>query len=595
MKNFNLAAIHHQNKEEYRYCNSDGTVVLMLRTGRGDWEKVTAYISNGYGAKNFYQSTQVQMYLAAQDEMFDYYKIKFDPEDPRIRYIFALENKGIKLFYNPDGVKSEKELVTSEGVVTFVYAYAYPAEPKPEWARGCVAYQIFPDRFCRKGKMEKNIERWNSKNITSDKFFGGNIAGMISSVPYLKRLGIQMVYMTPIFLSDTSHRYNTFDYYQIDPMIGTKEELKELVDTLHKAGIKIMLDGVFNHSGQEFAPYKDAIEKRENSEYYDWFFFGAKESPECGYACFAHEKYMPKLNLKNPAAAEYFANVGRYWIRECGIDGWRLDVSPEVHPDFWRYFRREVKKENPDILIVAECWDDSREWCNNGDMFDSTMHYVWSRAVWQMFGGRDITIKEFDARINRAFVTYPEEVTEVLWNILGSHDTMRILTRVGERLESLEAAAFFQMTCPGIPIIYYGDEIGMKGENDPYCRYPMKWNDTKENNVLRYYKLLAHLRQKYPSLMYGDYKTYLVDDEAGIYAYTRNYKNESMLCIICAKDIDQSRVTIAIPNELAKRIYLRDEISSERYNCANANLVLPYKYGKCYAFPITKTLDQLMK
>lgn len=205
--------------------------------------------------------------------------------------------------------------------------------------------------------------------VANEYRFGGNLKGILEAVPYLAELGVGVVYMTPIFLSDTSHRYNTFDYYQIDPLLGSLEDLKALADALHERGIRIVLDGVFNHCGLGFAPFQDAMEKGKASPYYDWFFFG--EQYPCGYMTFGEKwAYMPKLNMQNEACAEYFLDVGRYWLREAHVDGWRLDVSPEVYPDFWRQFRRAVKKTNPNAIMIAECWDDSREWCTIGDMFD---------------------------------------------------------------------------------------------------------------------------------------------------------------------------------------------------------------------------------
>ena len=250
----------------------------------------------------------------------------------------------------------------------FHSALSDTAKEQPQWARGCVGYQIFPDRFRRVDVPgEETVEPWGSKRVANEYRFGGNLKGILEAVPYLAELGVGVVYMTPIFLSDTSHRYNTFDYYQIDPLLGTLEDLRNLADALHEKGIRIVLDGVFNHCGLGFAPFKDAMEKGKGSEYYDWFFFG--EQYPCGYMTFGEKwAYMPKLNMQNEACAAYFLDVGRYWLREAHVDGWRLDVSPEVYPDFWRQFRRAVMAANPNAIMIAECWHDSREWCNVGDV-----------------------------------------------------------------------------------------------------------------------------------------------------------------------------------------------------------------------------------
>ena len=330
-------------------------------------------------------------------------------------------------------------------------------------------------------------------------------------------------------LSDTSHRYNTFDYFKIDPLLGTEDDLRELCDLLHENGMRLVMDGVFNHSGLGFAPFKDAIKKGRQSKYYNWFFFD-EEMPH-GYHTFGDWKYMPKLNLANPDCAKYFLTVGKYWIDKCHIDGWRLDVSPEVWPDFWRQYKKMMRQANPDSLMIAECWDDSREWLTQGDMFDSTMHYVLSRAIWSRFCRHDISLKEFDHLINRATMLYPQRTQEVLWTFLGSHDTQRIRTRAGGDVRMACASAFFQFTYLGIPIIYYGDELGMEGGDDPFCRFPMRWDDVKGNPVHEHFQKLAHIRAAVPALREGSFRTWAVE-ENGLYAYLRQTEEQTVLCAV---------------------------------------------------------------
>lgn len=594
MKDINLAAIYHDPFGEYRYTLENGDIVIMIRVACGNWDNV--YVVSFPNYDSYFgkeDNKRVAMQLQARDSMYDYYRAIFSVEDPRLKYIFELNSADIKLYFTPEGIRTFESLQDKNNQPAFVYSYAYPAEKKPDWAKGAIAYQVFPDRFCRVGRLEDGMEKWDSSNIDNDRIFGGNIKGITSRVPYLKRLGVNIVYMNPIFKSNTAHRYNTNDYFRVDPRLGTEKDLKELCDTLHKHGMYIVLDAVFNHCGTQFGPFQDAYARKENSVFYNWFFFNAKESTDKGYAGFSFESTMPKLNLKNPPTAEYFIEVGKYWIDKCDIDGWRIDVGPEVYPEFWRDFRKAIKNKKPDCILINECWGDSRYWCNEGDMFDGNMNYTWSDPVWKLFANQSISIADFDALINRNLIAYRLNVLPILWNMLGSHDTQRFLTRAGERLESLEAAAFYQFTSPGTPIIYYGDELGMNGGDDPECRKPMDWENSSNNKVLRYYKLLTQLRRRFEPLAYGDYKTYLVDDENGIYAYTRSYANETMLCIICAKDTGITKVSIKLPSVEAKRVYILDEVSQERYNCSNAYITLPFKYGRSYCFSLTKTLDQL--
>ncbi len=538
MRSINLGAIYHQPWLEYRHALPDGRVCIRIRTGREDWEEVHLWAANMYGpGPSMKRAQKLPMERMWRDENHDWYECIFLPSDPRIHYAFCLSRDGFSLLVDQDGMYPAS-LRDPEDMACFPFAYAYQELKKPDWARGAVGYQIFPDRFRRSpvlGAAAQAVEPWDSTRYANEFRFGGNLMGIRQAIPYLTKLGVGVVYMTPIFLSDTSHRYNTFDYYTVDPLLGTLKELRALSDELHTAGIRIVLDGVFNHSGVRFPPFVDAVRKGPDSEYFDWFFFN-KEKYACGYATFAHTPDMPKLNLQNEAAAAYFVQVGRYWLKQAHVDGWRLDVSPEVWPDFWRQFRKAVLDENPDAILVAECWDDSRQWVSQGDMFDSTMHYVLSRAMWLYFAERKISLQAFDARVNKAMALYPCAVQEVLWNFLGSHDTPRFLTRAGGDESRLRAAVFFQMTHPGVPIVYYGDELGLTGGPDPDCRRPMPWGKTEGNALLTYYKQLISLRNGSDALRHGTFKTWHIGSD-GLYAYLRKSETQEALVIFNTADI----------------------------------------------------------
>ena len=529
MRNIHFDAVYHMPWLEYRHATPEGKVVLRLQTGRGDFSRITAKVTSNYNYPDYFQNAmQVEMKVAYRDEFHDWYECVFTPEDVRVKYLFILESDEQVFKLDAAGLHFGRDYYEDISE-SFAFAYAYAAPAMPEWAKGCVGYQIFPDRFRREGENEPGLEPWTSDRVQNEFRYGGNLRGMIKAVPYLKELGVQMVYSTPMFLSDSSHRYNTFDYFLIDPLLGTEDDLRELCDELHKNGMKLIMDGVFNHSGIEFAPFKDAKEKGKDSKYYNWFFFDNTE--ECGYQTFGHWPYMPKLNLQNPDCADYFLRVGRYWIEKCHIDGWRLDVSPEVWPDFWRQYRKMIKTANPEGIMIAECWDDSREWLTQGDMFDATMHYVLSRNIWNRFCHHKISLSQFDACLNRSLMLYPERINQVLWTFLGSHDTARLRTRAGGDLRMLHAASFFQFTFPGAPIIYYGDELGMQGGDDPYCRFPMEWHNVEGNPTHAHYQKLAHLRAANPALRVGAFRTWQVE-ENGLYAYLRKSDDQQLLCLI---------------------------------------------------------------
>ena len=507
MRTIQFASIHHMPWLEYRHATPDGRVCLRLQTARGDFTRVSVRVSSNYAFPDYFKTArEYPMEVAWRDQFHDFYECVFKPADPRLKYLFVLESDELTFKLDASGLHAGKD-AREDISEAFAFAFAYPADPMPEWARGCTGYQIFPDRFRREPIPGDNgpVEPWNSQRVQNEFRFGGNLRGMLQAVPYLKELGVKLVYTTPLFLSNTSHRYNTFDYFRIDPLLGTEDDLRELANELHSNGMRLIMDGVFNHCGLGFAPFRDAQEKGDASPYRDWFFFDG--STAHGYQSFGDFAYMPKLNLRNAACADYFLSVGRYWLEHCHIDGWRLDVSPEVWPDFWRKYKNMMRSVNPDSLMIAECWDDSREWITQGDMFDSTMHYVLSRAIWGRFCRHDATLEQFDWAVNRASMLYPQRNQDVLWTFLGSHDTQRLRTRAGGDVRMLHAASFFQFTYPGIPIIYYGDELGMEGGEDPYCRFPMRWDNVEGNPTLAHYRKLTRLRKEVAQLRTGSFRT----------------------------------------------------------------------------------------
>lgn len=577
MKSLQIAAIEHVPWLEYRHTLSDGRVCIRLRVGAGEWDAIALRYANNYGeGAPFARAWEVPMERMWRDEAVEVWQAVFAVQDPRIVYAFVLRSEEVCVLHDADGTHAVPD---DPGRVSgFHYAHAYPAREKPEWARGCVGYQIFPDRFRRVDVPgEEPVEPWGSRRVANEYRFGGNLRGILEAVPYLKALGVGVVYMTPIFLSDTSHRYNTFDYYQIDPLLGTTQDLCALADALHEQGMHIVLDGVFNHCGLGFAPFQDAQKNGRASRYYDWFFFG--EQYPCGYMTFGENwPYMPKLNMQNPDCAAYFLEVGRHWLQKAHVDGWRLDVSPEVYPDFWRRFRRAVLEENPQAILIAECWDDSREWCTVGDMFDGTMHYVLSSAIWKFFAEERWSLAQFDAGINRAMMLYPQEVQNVMWSFLSSHDTERMLTRCGNRARSMRAAAFFQMTYPGVPVIYYGDELGMRGGPDPDCRRSMTWERVPTSGMLAYYKRLTHMRNSLPVLREGAWITHEVGRD-GLYAYLRRTDDAMALCVLNTSAV-RIRRTLALPQTLAEAGALLDALSGKRLAVQSGAVMLSLAPGE---------------
>lgn len=390
----------------------------------------------------------------------------------------------------------------------------------PEWVKDAVFYQVFPDRFARSGRVEAPgpLEDWDSPP-TLHGFKGGDLYGVVDRLDELADLGITAIYLTPVFSSASNHRYHTYDYLEVDPLLGGEAALRELLDAAHARGMRVILDGVFNHASRGFWAFNHILECGIASPYLDWFrvdrealaqgrplraypdesmrhaaggdggtdHFGTETSFSLGYQAWWNMPALPKLNTDNPHVREYLMRVAEHWIR-FGADGWRLDVAAEIDDDeFWREFRRRVKALNPDAYIVAEVWYEDHRWLQ-GDQFDAFMNYPLAFAILSFAAGGHRDQSAIDAHIDvragirpedgRGFLhrvehqlrTYDPEIVAVQLNLLGSHDMARILTICDGDKAAVRLATLAQMTLPGAPCIYYGDEVGMAGGHDPACR-----------------------------------------------------------------------------------------------------------------------------
>ena len=349
----------------------------------------------------------------------------------------------------------------------------------------------------------------------------------VEKLDYLMDLGVNTIYLTPIFKAASNHKYNTYDYFQIDPQFGTLETLKELVEKAHCKKIKVILDAVFNHSGVDFHPFKDVIRNGEDSEYRHWFdikSFPVEIRNDPDYATFGYYGYMPKLMTKNEEVKDYLINVAVYWIKEADIDGWRLDVADEIDHSFWRDFRKAVKEIKEDALIIGEVWYDSTSWLK-GDQFDTVMNYEFHSVIEDFICNKSITGKEFGERMGFIRGLYKLPAYNTLWNLIDSHDTPRFLHSADGDIDSLKLAVLLQLTLPGAPMIYYGDEVGMTGGKDPECRRGMFWDKGRQNtDMLKFYKSLISLRKENNALSSGDFMT--IYDAEDIYGFRRTYDSE---------------------------------------------------------------------
>lgn len=459
----------------------------------------------------------------------------------------------------------------------------------PGWVRDAVFYQVFPDRLARSGRVDPpgELEAWNSPP-TDYGFKGGDLYGVADRLDYLADLGITAIYLNPIFMSASNHRYHTYDYLTVDPLLGGDAALRELLDRAHARGMRVVLDGVFNHASRGFWPFNHVLECGIGSPYVDWFHMDREAlaagrvlraypdewlhrnpSPphrnsfrDFGYLAWWDLPALPKLNTDNPRMREYLMGVAEHWIA-FGADGWRLDVAPEINDDeFWREFRRRVKAINPEAYIVAEVWVEDHRWLQ-GDQFDAYMNYPLGFAALSFASGshrnQEIIDRHGDvrqgvhaedgpgflARVEHQITTYAPEITAVQLNLLGSHDIPRIRSICAGDRAAVQLATLVQLTLTGAPCIYYGDEIGMEGDQDPYCRgsFPVDEADW-DLGMHAFVRGAIAMRHAHPVLRAGDFTKAGANGPAA--AYVRSDATESLLIALNTAD-DPVTLEIRVP------------------------------------------------
>jgi cyclomaltodextrinase len=419
----------------------------------------------------------------------------------------------------------------------------------PDWVKDAIFYQIFPDRFAKSDRVTKpsNLEAWDTPP-TPGGFKGGDLLGVLEHLDYLEDLGITAIYFNPIFQSASNHRYHTHDYYQVDPLLGGNAAFRELLDAAHARGIRIVLDGVFNHASRGFFQFNHVLECGPQSPYLDWFTI--KEFPLNAYDHNQKPNYnawgglhgLPELNTDNPQVREFIFGAAAHWVA-FGIDGWRLDVPYDIDDDaFWQEFRRRVKAANLEAYIVGEIWHEAQRWLQ-GDQYDAVMNYIQARACISFFGAQSIAplwhggsysprqpvdAAGFAQAIEDMLALYDWEITTAQMNLLGSHDTPRFVTMVGNDKPALKLAMLFQMTMPGAPTIYYGDEIGLSGGYEPASRGTMPWDRAVwDTDLLNYVRASIRLRKAHPALRRGTYRALLA--EGPLFAFERAYEGQRLI------------------------------------------------------------------
>ncbi|WP_324715658.1 glycoside hydrolase family 13 protein [Carboxydochorda subterranea] len=423
-----------------------------------------------------------------------------------------------------------------------------PAFVTPAWARTGVAYQIFPDRFYNGDPANDppGVAAWGDAPTFSN-FFGGDLEGIRRRLDYLQHLGVDVIYLNPIVQAPSNHRYDASDYLAVDPALGTEETVRRLIDEMHRRGMRLILDAVFNHTGETFWAFRDVAEKGPASPYFHWYYvyeWPLRRDPP-SYACWWNLPHLPKLNTAHPEVRAYLFRVTRYWM-ELGADGWRLDVPNELEPGFWPEWRKLVKSLKPDAYIVGEIWHEASGYLS-GEQFDAVMNYPLRDALLDFFVRRSIGPVELWQRLGHLARAYPAPAFLTLMNVLGSHDTERVRTAAGGSSQAVRAMMLFVAAFPGLPTVYYGDEAGMTGGKDPDCRQCFPWDERRQDlPTWRWVRRLARLRKQVGALARGDLAVVEVAGSSDVVAFGRLRGGPPAGAALCVVSRSQGRETVTV-------------------------------------------------
>ncbi len=582
---------HTQAANEVNHLGG-GHVEFTARAHLGDVEGVDLVTWEG-GRRTVHPMREVN-----RDRVFAYFRTEVALPSGETPYVIRYRDGGTTYDLTTHGlVKGE----AATGDAFTFSAARFPAFETPDWVKNAIIYQIFPDRF-RNGdpSNDQDFHEWYYKGKTtlppggklntdyqeyyhlvkdwSDykaltqcpwtpdgrdwmAFYGGDIEGVRQKLDYLHDLGVTAIYFNPIFEAKSTHKYDGADYMKVDPHFGTNAQFKTFVQEARAKGIHIILDIVYNHTGNAHWAFHDAEEKGKASPYYDWYEFkkwplpdgwpnvGHPWKPADYYYCWWGFGDLPDLNFDlsrnndaektvrdvkdaqvNVALVKHLLDATEFWLKDIDVDGVRLDVPNEVPYWFWKLFNQRVKQVKPDAYIVGELWGNASDYVRPG-VYDAVMNYAFFRDPVQRFLGLGQgTAAEFDATLATGRLTYPTQAVECQMNLIDSHDTVRFLTQVGGNVKRLKLAAMFGMTYIGAPHIYYGDEIGMEGGRDPDCRRPFVWDYAKEPArvaLLDYYRKLTHARLAHQALRTGDFTT--VATAGKVFGFVRSGDGEQFL------------------------------------------------------------------
>lgn len=583
-----IYALEHRPKSEYAYAYDATTLHLLLRTKKDDVNQAFLIYGDPFlwekniDGKRVWRSQEVEMKKTYQTSRFDFYMVEVKPPFLRTKYAFLIDDGNQLYHMGPQGVIA----LDDHGHHDIPSYYNFPMildedlHHTPSWVESTIWYQIFPDRFF--AKEPRSLLTWGKEPVFNHEHYGGNLKGITEKLPYLRDLGITGIYFTPLFTSPTAHKYDTTNYFEIDPQFGSNDDLKTLVDTAHQLGIRVMLDGVFNHAGFLHPYFQDVIKHGESSPYIHCFYidkfpiitFPLSEEKRpmnyqglpLHYKTFAFQPSMPKWNTSHPLVQKHLLDVVSYWIKEYDIDGWRLDVSNELSHDFLRAIKKTARSIKKDSFILGENWDQSLPWLQ-GDQLDSVMNYELSYAIWSYLEGQKDGTHFHDQLMNHLAHT-PKNVIRNMFNLVGSHDTIRIKKRLQDDTKRVKCAYVLMFTSPGTPTIYYGDEIGMTGDHDPDNRRCMPWDPSSwDHDFYAFTKSIITIKKTYHDLFLQN-PIFISREPVCFYKAIHDHK---ILCIVNGEHAQ----SLVIPQEHQgtyinllsnEKILIHDTINLEAYD-----------------------------
>ncbi len=492
----NKCAIEHIVDSAYCFPISSNEIVLRLRTAKDDLVSAKVFYESKYViGESHKEALMTKTYVG---EIFDYYEVTLRLTDTRLAYVFYVDDGMEEYYFSEDGLTKDYDFT-----IGFYNFFQYPYINEADitkcvpWMKEAVFYQIFVDRF-NMADEDKDKSYINMKWMdtpTPKSFAGGDLKGITKKLDYIKSLGCNAIYLTPIFKSISNHKYDISDYYQVDEQFGTNLDLKKLVDMAHQKGMRILLDAVFNHCSENIKQFQDVLNKGKESKYFDWFVINGDKISENkdNYETFASCEYMPKLNTSNIDVQEFLLEIGEHYIKEYDIDGWRLDVSDEISHSFWRKFRERIKACKEEAVIIGENWHDANNYLR-GDQYDSIMNYAFTKLCLDYFATGTKNAEQAAWKLNELLMRNTSPVNDMMLNLLDSHDTHRFFKEVKKDRFKMKAALALLFMYTGAPCIFYGTETLTYGGYDPDCRRCMDWENAKADGCYAdIYKLILKL------------------------------------------------------------------------------------------------------